>query len=68
MPVQCTMPKVIEKVKVEGKKVTVAGTWVRKGDRIAQFALVDAMEMPEFKPVDTLGNEDRGGFGSTGSK
>ena len=30
LPVQCTMPKQVEKVKINGHKVTVAGTWVKK--------------------------------------
>ena len=68
LPVQCTMPKQVEKVKINGHKVTVAGTWVKKDDKIAQFEIVDAMEMPTFKKVDDLGNADRGGFGSTGTK
>ena len=68
MPVQCTMPKQVEKVKINGHKVTVAGTWVKKDDKIAQFEIVDAMEMPTFKKVEDLGNYNRGGFGSTGEK
>ena len=68
LPVQCTMPKQVDKVIINGHKVTIAGTWVKKGDKIAQFEIVDAMEMPTFKKVDDLGNTDRGGFGSTGTK
>ena len=68
LPVQCTMPKQVDKVIINGHKVTVAGTWVKKDDKIAQFEIVDAMEMPTFKKVDDLGNADRGGFGSTGTK
>ena len=68
LPVQCTMPKQVEKVKINGHKVTVAGTWVKKDDKIAQFEIVDAMEMPTFKKVEDLGNYNRGGFGSTGEK
>ena len=68
LPVQCTMPKQVEKVMINGHKVTVAGTWVKKDDKIAQFEIVDAMEMPTFKKVEDLGNYNRGGFGSTGEK
>ena len=68
LPVQCTMPKQVEKVKINGHKVTVAGTWVKKDDKIAQFEIVDAMEIPTFKKVEDLGNYNRGGFGSTGEK
>lgn len=60
LPVQCTMPKQVDKVMINGHKVTVAGTWVKKDDRIAQFEIVDAMEMPTFKKVDDLGNFNRG--------
>lgn len=41
---------------------------IRKGDRIAQFRIVKNSEQVTFNPVDTLGNEDRGGFGSSGVK
>lgn len=44
------------------------GTFIRKGDKIAQFEIVDAMKMPTFIEVDSLENEDRGGFGSTGTR
>ena len=49
---------------VNGKKCTI----IHKGDKIAQFEIVDAMEMPTFKKVEDLGNYNRGGFGSTGEK
>lgn len=41
---------------------------IKKGERIAQFRIVKRMEEVEFETVETLGNEDRGGFGSTGTK
>lgn len=41
---------------------------IRKGDRIAQFRIVKNFESVTFNPVDTLGNADRGGFGSSGVK
>lgn len=44
------------------------GTWIRQGDKIAQFEIVDAMIMPEFEEVEYLNNKDRNGFGSTGNK
>ena len=44
------------------------GTWIRQGDKIAQFEIVDAMIMPEFEEVEYLNNKDRNGFGSTGDK
>ena len=60
MPVQCTMPKQVDKVMIGDKKITIAGTWIKKGDSIAQFEIVDAMEIPTFKKVESLNNEARG--------
>jgi len=41
---------------------------IEKNDRICQFRLVEKMPLIEFETVDVLGNENRGGCGSTGSK
>lgn len=41
-------------------------TVIEAGDRIAQFRIVKKMPPVQFQLVDKLGNEDRGGFGSTG--
>ncbi len=41
-------------------------TIINKGDRIAQFRLVEKMDMVDFVRVDQLDTESRGGFGSTG--
>ena len=41
---------------------------IHKGDRIAQFRIVRNSEPVAFITVDTLGNADRGGFGSSGVK
>ena len=68
MPVQCTMAMCTEKVVINGKKVTCMGTWIHKGDKIGQFELHNAMEMPQLVKVESFGNVDRGGFGSTGTK
>ncbi len=43
-------------------------TRIEKGDKIAQFRIVESMPEIEFEEVDSLGNKDRSGFGSTGSK
>ena len=43
-------------------------TFIPKGTRICQFQLVKQSEPIDFKQVDRLGNEDRGGFGSTGTQ
>ena len=42
------------------------GTFIQKGDRICQFRIVENQPSIEFIEVESLGNEDRGGFGSTG--
>ena len=41
-------------------------TCIKKNDRICQFRIVEKQPHLEFEAVDHLGNEDRGGFGSTG--
>ena len=57
MPVYCLVPR-------HGET-----THIQKGDKIGQFRLIERMnEEIEFNEVEHLGNEDRGGFGSTGSK
>lgn len=47
-----------------GKK----GTLVKKNDRICQFRLLKNQPTIEFEIVEILGNENRGGFGSTGEQ
>ncbi len=44
------------------------GTTIHKGDRICQFRIVKKQPEIEFIEVSDLNNENRGGFGSTGSK
>lgn len=41
-------------------------TIIPKGERICQFRIVRHQPEIEFKLVETLGNPDRGGYGSTG--
>ncbi|MFR2887981.1 MAG: dUTP diphosphatase [Clostridium butyricum] len=48
--------------------VPFKGTWIRKGDKIGQFRVMEVMPEIEFEEVESFGNEDRGGFGSTGAK
>lgn len=67
-PAQCTMPKDTEKFDLGGHKVVVMGTWVRKGDKIGQFRLMDAMEEIELDVVEVFGNQDRGMEGTTGKQ
>ena len=41
---------------------------IKKGDKIAQFRIQKIQPDLEFEEVEILGNEDRGGFGSSGTK
>lgn len=41
-------------------------TVIKENDRICQFRIVEKMPCVTFEEVETLGNADRGGFGSTG--
>lgn len=41
-------------------------TEINAGDRVFQFRIVKKQPAIEFEEVETLGNPDRGGFGSTG--
>lgn len=43
-------------------------TEIKKGDRICQFRIIEKMPEIELVEVEQLGNEDRGGHGSTGTK
>ncbi|MGL4571774.1 MAG: dUTP diphosphatase [Clostridium sp.] len=42
------------------------GTWIKKGDKIGQFRIMEIMPSFEFEEVESFGNEDRGSFGTTG--
>lgn len=65
-PVQCTMPKEFLKTELQGAKVSFMGTWIRKGDKIGQFEIVDKPPAIKFTEVEKLGEVDRGGFGTSG--
>ena len=41
-------------------------TEIHRGDRICQFRIIKHQPEINFEVVTSLGNEDRGGFGSTG--
>lgn len=42
-------------------------TVIHVNDRIAQFRIVENQPVISFEEVESLGNTDRGGFGSTGT-
>lgn len=46
----------------------IRDTEIHKGDRICQFRIQKNQPEIRFEEVETLGNADRGGFGSTGVK
>jgi dUTP pyrophosphatase len=60
MPVYCLLEKHCEN--------GTEGTWIKKGDKIGQFRIMEVMPELEFEEVEFLGNDTRGGFGSTGLK
>lgn len=48
--------------------IAMRDTVIEKGDRICQFRIMAKMPKIKITEVATLGNTDRGGFGSTGKK
>ena len=59
---------------LQGKDTNIAdgveekGTWIKKGDKIGQFRIMEVMPEIEFEEVEFFNNIDRGGFGSTGER
>ena len=45
----------------------VKDTNIRKNERICQFRIIQHQPLIHLQEVEHLGNDDRGGFGSTGS-
>ena len=66
MPVYCLVGKEYAN-KVTGYK-RIKGTWIHKGDKIAQFRIMEIQPEIEFVEVEHLDNADRNGFGSTGTR
>lgn len=48
--------------------LAVEATEIKKGERICQFRIIEHQPELEIEYVDHLGNADRGGFGSSGTK
>ena len=59
-PAYCLMPKDF----INNEK----GTLIKAGDKICQFRIIETMPEVEIEEVESLGNADRGGLGSTGTK
>lgn len=55
---------------LQGKDLNedIKGTFIKRGDKIGQFRIMEVMGDIELLEVDSFGNEDRGGFGTTGKK
>ena len=66
MPVYCLVGK--EYANKVTNYIRVKGTWIHKGDKIAQFRIMEIQPEIEFEEVEHLGNADRNGFGSTGTR
>lgn len=47
--------------------IAMRDTVIHKNDRICQFEIVEKMPAITFEEVEVLGNDDRGGIGSTGT-
>ena len=48
--------------------IAIRNTTIHKNDRICQFRIHEVMPEVEIEEVTTLGNPDRGGLGSTGTR
>ncbi|MDV4149765.1 deoxyuridine 5'-triphosphate nucleotidohydrolase [Clostridium sp. AL.422] len=53
---------------LKGMDEEAQGTWIRRGDKIGQFRIMEVMPEIEFEEVEAFGNIDRGGFGTTGKR
>lgn len=68
MPVYCLQGKGYKNT-ITSQPISIPkGTWIKKGDKIGQFRIMEVMPDIEFEEVETLNNEDRYGFGSTGER
>lgn len=71
MPVYCLESRgadMLDSSEDENELDVKCGVWIRKGDKICQFRIVQNQPPLVFKEVESLGNNDRSGFGSTGTK
>lgn len=71
MPLFCLegkYPNITEKEGLEVASAHMTHTIISKGDKIGQFRIQKIQPKIKFIEVESLGNKDRGGFGTTGSK
>lgn len=48
--------------------IAMRDTVIHAGERICQFRIMEHQPVLQFEAVETLGNADRGGIGSTGTR
>lgn len=48
--------------------IALRDTTIKAGDRICQFRIMEHQPTLHFEAVESLGNTDRGGFGTTGKQ
>lgn len=65
-PAYCLMGKKTTQYRKTGEFVKY--TEIKKGDKIAQFRIIEIQPSIEFEEVEVLGNDDRGMFGTTGTR
>ena len=70
MPVFCLKGKEVQWMEHANSEedYLAGGTWIRQGDKIGQFRIMEVMPTIEFEEVEAFNNADRGGFGTTGTK
>lgn len=68
MPVYCLQGRRTENGEEVSDCTKTEGTWIRKGDKIGQFRVIEVMPQIEFKEIESFGNKDRGWYGSTGKR
>lgn len=64
---KCKKATQIRKPMNDKYSIDVTATKISKGDKIGQFRIQECMPDVKFVEVNNLDNEDRGGFGSTGT-
>lgn len=68
MPVYCLESKDKEYGYITSSITNKKGTWIHKGDKLGQMRVMECQPNLEFIEVESFGNPDRGGFGTTGDK
>ena len=64
LPVYCLQAKTTEVIDGAEK----SGVWIKKGDKIGQFRVMEVMPTIIFNEKEFFNNADRGGFGTSGTR